>query len=108
MTEFVFFDYPLPSDPEIRSIWDQISALRHEVYASELQQYQVNSEQQLEDPGHHFIACMVGGKLAGYISLNPPNTQPFRVSKYFSQETLEKHCIQNVVNVFHRLMKFAH
>ena len=90
MTEFVFFDYPLPSDPEIRSIWDQISALRHEVYASELQQYQVNSEQQLEDPGHHFIACMVGGKLAGYISLNPPNTQPFRVSKYFSQETLDE------------------
>ena len=90
MTEFVFFDYPLPSDPEIRSIWDQISALRHEVYASELQQYQVNSEQQLEDPGHHFIACMVGGKLAGYISLNPPNTQPLRVSKYFSQETLDE------------------
>ena len=90
MTEFVFFDYPLPSDSEIRSIWNQISALRHEVYASELQQYQVNSEQQLEDPGHHFIACMVGGKLAGYISLNPPNTQPFRVSKYFSQETLDE------------------
>ena len=90
MTEFVFFDYPLPSDSEIRSIWNQISALRHEVYASELQQYQVNSEQQLEDPGHHFIACMVGGKLAGYISLNPPNTQPFRVSRYFSQETLDE------------------
>ena len=90
MTEFVFFDYPLPSDPEIRSIWDQISTLRHEVYASELQQYQVNSEQQLEDPGHHFIACMVEGKLAGYISLNPPNKQPFRVSTYFSQETLDE------------------
>ena len=90
MTEFVFFDYPLPSDPEIRSIWDQISTLRHEVYASELQQYQVNSEQQLEDPGHHFITCMVEGKLAGYISLNPPHKQPFRVSTYFSQETLDK------------------
>ena len=90
MTEFVFFDYPLPSDPEIHSIWDQISTLRHEVYASELQQYQVNSEQQLEDPGHHFIACMVEGKLAGYISLNPPSKQPFRVSTYFSQETLDE------------------
>lgn len=90
MTEFLFFDYPLPSNSEIQSIWNQISTLRHEVYASELQQYQVNSEQQLEDPGHHFIACVIEGKLAGYISLNPPNKQPFRVSTYFSQETLDE------------------
>mgnify|MGYP003328687616 FL=1 len=90
MAEFVFFDYPLTSNSGIRSIWDQISILRHEVYASELQQYQVNSEQQLEDPGHHFIACMVDGELAGYISLNPPEKQPFRVNRYFSQETLDE------------------
>ena len=90
MTEFIFFDYPLPSNSEIRSIWDKISVLRHEVYASELQQYQANSEQQLEDPGHHFIACMIDEELAGYISLNPPNKQPFRVNRYFSQETLDE------------------
>ncbi len=64
--------------------------LRHQVYADELQQYDANTEQQLEDPGRHFIACMHGTKLAGYISLNSPNEQPFRVSKYFSQDTLDK------------------
>lgn len=90
MTEFVFFDYPLPDNPEMHKIWEQISMLRHEVYATELQQYQVNPEQQLEDPGHHFIACLVESKLAGYISLNPPQSQPFRLNSYFSQATLDE------------------
>lgn len=90
MKEFVVFNYPLPKDLEIQNIWEQISSLRHEVYATELQQYDINIEQQLEDPGRHFIACMAGNKLAGYISLNPPSDKPFRVSKYFSKETLDQ------------------
>ena len=88
--EFVIFDYPLPKDLEVENIWKKISLLRHEVYAEELKQYGLNSEQKLEDPGRHFITCMVGTKLAGYISLNPPNQKPFRVTKYFSPETLDK------------------
>jgi histidinol-phosphate/aromatic aminotransferase/cobyric acid decarboxylase-like protein/predicted GNAT family N-acyltransferase len=90
MTEFVLFNYPLPKDTEVEDIWGQISSLRHDVYATELQQYEVNTDQQLEDPGRHFIACMIGTKLAGYISLNPPTDKPFRVTTYFSQETLDQ------------------
>ena len=90
MTEFVLFNYPLPKDTEVEGIWGQISSLRHDVYATELQQYEVNTDQQLEDPGRHFIACMIGTKLAGYISLNPPTDKPFRVTTYFSQETLDR------------------
>tara|TARA_B110000444_G_scaffold259152_1_gene302004 strand:+ start:15624 stop:17387 length:1764 start_codon:yes stop_codon:yes gene_type:complete len=89
MTEFVFFNYPLPYNSEITDIWNQISSLRHDVYASELRQYEVNSERQIEDPGRNFIACMVGKTLAGYISLNPPENQPFRLNQYFSQEVLQ-------------------
>jgi len=88
--EFVVFDYPLPKDLEIENIWKQISSLRHDVYAEELQQYDLNNEQQLEDPGRHFITCMIGTQLAGYISLNPPEQKPFRVTKYFSPEILDK------------------
>tara|TARA_B100000459_G_scaffold147535_1_gene118351 strand:+ start:1585 stop:3276 length:1692 start_codon:yes stop_codon:yes gene_type:complete len=90
MKDFVYFDYPLPDNPDIRNIWEQISTLRHEVYASELQQYQTNAEQQLEDPGHHFIVCLDGKNIAGYISLNPPEKQPFRLNSYFSQAALDE------------------
>lgn len=96
MKEFILFDYPLPKDAEIQSIWQHISSLRHEVYATELQQYNANQEQQLEDPGRHFIACMIEGKLAGYVSLNPPTEKKFRVENYFTKEDLENtifsHC----------------
>ena len=90
MTEFVLFDYPVPSDDNIQNIWAQISSLRHRVYADELGQYETNSEEKIDDPGHHFIACIEDGELAGYISLNPPSKRPFRISRYFSDETLEQ------------------
>lgn len=90
MAEFLHFDYPLPDDEEVQRIWDEISRLRHEVYATELQQYDANSEQKIEDPGRHFIACIEDGVLAGYISLNPPQEKPFRITTYFSKETLDQ------------------
>ena len=65
MKEFVLFNYPLPKDTEVEAIWEQISSLRHDVYAMELQQYEANTDQQLEDPGRHFIVCMIGTKIAG-------------------------------------------
>ena len=37
MAECIRFDYPLPEDDRIHRIWNQISAIRHEVYADELQ-----------------------------------------------------------------------
>ena len=90
MTEFVRFDYPLPKDKQINKIWNQISSIRHDVYADELRQYDQNSEGKIEDPGRHFIACVEGENLVGYISLNPPERQPFRLTTYFSDEVLER------------------
>lgn len=90
MAEYVLFDYPLPADESIEQIWDQISSLRHQVYANELQQYEANDEEKIDDPGRHFIACIENGSLAGYISLNPPSQQPFRIEQYFSKEKLHE------------------
>lgn len=90
MAEILRFDYPLPQDERIHAIWDQISAMRHDVYADELHQYDPNSMGKIEDPGRHFIACVEGDDLAGYISLNPPGSKPFRLTTYFSGEALDR------------------
>ena len=90
MTEFIRFDFPFPEDERIRRIWQQIASVRHDVYADELHQYDPNAEGLLEDPGRHFIACVEGDDLVGYISLNPPESQPFRLTTYFSGDVLER------------------
>jgi len=90
MAEFVRFDFPLPEDEHIHRIWHQISTIRHDVYADELHQYDSNTDGVLEDPGRHFIACVEGDELVGYISLNPPKSQPFRLTTYFPGDVLER------------------
>ena len=90
MAEFVRFDFPLPEDEFVHRIWHQISTIRHDVYADELHQYDSNADGVLEDPGRHFIACVEGEDLVGYISLNPPESQPFRLTTYFSGDVLER------------------
>lgn len=90
MVEFIHFDFPFPQDQRLKNVWSQISSIRHDVYADELQQYESNAERQIQDPGKHFIASLEGDELTGYISLNPPSRQPFRLSNYFSQEDLNR------------------
>ena len=90
MAEIIKFDYPFPKNERIEKIWNQISSIRHDVYADELQQYDSNPEGKIQDPGKHFIVCLDGEKLIGYISLNSPNEQPFRITKYFSEEILNQ------------------
>ena len=90
MAEFVRFDFPFSEDERIRRIWQQIASVRHDVYADELHQYDPNAEGLLEDPGRHFIACVEGDDLVGYISLNPPESQPFRLTTYFPGDVLER------------------
>ena len=90
MAECIRFDYPLPEDDRIHRIWNQISAIRHEVYADELQQYDSNPDGKIEDPGRHFIATVEGDDLVGYISLNPPGGRPFRLTTYFSGDVLDR------------------
>ena len=90
MAEFIRFDFPIPNDEKVHKIWNDISTLRHDVYAEELQQYYTNDEGKLEDPGKHFVVCLEDDEFVGYVSLNPPNKQPFRLTKYFSTEMLHK------------------
>ena len=90
MAEFARFDFPLPEDEQVHRIWHQISSMRHDVYAQELHQYDANADGMLEDPGRHFIACVEEGELVGYISLNPPASQPFRLTTYFPGEVLDR------------------
>ena len=90
MTEILKFDYPLSEDERIHELWDQISTIRHDVYADELHQYDSTPEKKLEDPGKHFIACVEGDDLVGYISLNPPGGRPFRLTTYFSDDVLQR------------------
>jgi len=90
MAEFVRFDFPLPEEEHIHRIWHQISTIRHDVYADELHQYDSNADGVLEDPGRHFIACVEGDDLVGYISLNPPESQPFRLTTYFPGDVLDR------------------
>ena len=80
MAEFINFDFPFPPNERINEIWSQISSIRHDVYADELQQYDSNPERKIQDPGNHFIACVEGEKLIGYISLNSPSSQPLRLT----------------------------
>ena len=85
MAEFVRFDFPLPEDEFVHRIWHQISTIRHDVYADELHQYDSNVDGVLEDPGRHFIACVEGDDLVGYISLNPPEEPAVPVDDLFLQ-----------------------
>ena len=75
MAEILRFDYPLPHDERIHAIWDQISAVRHDVYADELHQYDPNSVGKIEDPGRHFIACVEGGRPCWLHQLESPGEQ---------------------------------
>ena len=75
-------------------IWLQISKLRHEVYAEELNQYDGNEEGTLEDPGKYFIVCLDKEKLVGYVSLNDSNN--FRMTKHLSESALEHDIISNL------------
>ena len=64
--------------------------IAHDVFAEELQQYPINSEKQLDEPGQHFVALSNENGLIGYVSINSPNDRKFRMEKYFGKEVLEE------------------
>ena len=80
----------LGSQNLISSLWDEISALRHDVYSNELNQYQSEISGILEDPGEYFIALISGESLIGYVSINLVAESGFRISKYFTNEAMDK------------------
>ena len=68
-----------------------IYQLRHEVYANELRQHLPNSSRRLTDKldeSNVYITAEVDGKMAGFISLTPPECQSYSIDKYFSRDIL--------------------
>src|SRR5688572_28058772 len=64
---------------------EAIYRLRHEVYAGELHQHQTNPTHTLMDAldaANLYLVALVGGELAGFISLTPPDAPKFSVEKY--------------------------
>ena len=62
-----------------------IYRLRHEVYAEELHQHQPNITHTLTDAldaANLYLVALVGGELAGFISLTPPEAARFSLEKY--------------------------
>ena len=92
MVEYIFFE---KKDSDKHSdIWNQISKLRYAVYSLELEQYENNINESLEDPGKYFITCVDDSKLVGYVSLN--DSQNIRMKKFTPEEIFESEILQNL------------
>ncbi len=70
---------------------EEIYRIRHEVYAHELRQHPSNSDTTLRDSldaSNVYLVAKVTGKIAGFVSVTPPELQNYSVDKYFARETL--------------------
>ena len=76
----------LSGSAELDNIWNQLKKLRYDVFAKELQQYPENNQESLDDPGEHFLVLLEQETLIGYVSVNSPESEGFRIPKYFGDE----------------------
>ena len=57
MNKLSYFSKPneknLSNSEELNDIWQQVTKLRYDVFAEELQQYSTNVEKRLDEPGQH-------------------------------------------------------
>lgn len=70
---------------------EEIYRLRHEVYARELGQHGQTAAGRLIDSldaGNIYLIAKLGGEVAGFISITPPNLGHYSIDKYFGRETL--------------------
>ena len=69
---------------------DALHAMRHRVYADELDQYARTSSKLLHDPGKDFVLCMhADGTLCGYLSWTPPPHTAFRMASFLTSAQME-------------------
>ncbi len=70
---------------------EALERLRHEVYARELGQHPVNGAGRLGDAldewNVNFVA-LLGGEIAGFISITPPGQPAYSIDKYFPRDGL--------------------
>ena len=70
---------------------ERIYAIRHQVYARELRQHAENDEGRLTDAldaVNVFLVAKVGGDIAGFVSITPPNEVGYSIDKYFARVDL--------------------
>ena len=67
---------------------ERIYAIRHQVYAHELGQHAENDEGRLTDAldaVNIYLVAEMGGDIAGFVSITPPNDVGFSIDKYFAR-----------------------
>ena len=94
MNKLSYFSRPskqdLASSQQLNSLWHQVTKLRYEVFAEELQQYSTNGDKMLEDPGEHFLTLSDKNNLIGYVSINSPSDRKYRMENYFGKQVMDK------------------
>lgn len=70
---------------------EEIYRLRHDIYARELGQHQINATGRLTDaldPHNLYLAARCGGTLAAFVSLTPPAAPSYSIDKYVARAAL--------------------
>ncbi len=68
-----------------------IYRIRHAVYATELNQHAINSEDLLTDQldlENHYILASYGNEVVGFISITSPASRTYSVDKYFTRSQI--------------------
>jgi hypothetical protein len=71
---------------------DSIYALRHEVYAEELNQHKTTHDRMLRDTLDTFntyIVAKIDGQLVGFVSITPPGFGEYSIDKYLARENVD-------------------
>src|SRR6266550_913627 len=69
----------------------EIYKIRHEVYSQELHQHAGNAATSLRDgldESNIYIATKIGGRIAGFVSITPPQAATYSIDKYFARDSL--------------------
>jgi len=70
---------------------EEISQIRHEVYARELGQHPQNNRGQLQDAldgWNVYLVVKAANEMAGFVSLTPPGAPSYSIDKYFPRNKL--------------------
>ena len=69
----------------------EIHRIRHQVYATELRQHPENPDGRLEDAldaANEYLVASAGGRIAGFVSITPPEAGRYSVDKYLPRAEL--------------------
>jgi histidinol-phosphate/aromatic aminotransferase/cobyric acid decarboxylase-like protein/N-acyl-L-homoserine lactone synthetase len=70
---------------------EEIYAIRHRVYASELGQHAENAKGRITDAlddVNIYLVATIAGEIAGFVSITPPSSAGYSIDKYFARSEL--------------------